>query len=248
MDPKAFAKLASEWGCIGVSLSFNEPTLLFEYALDLFPLARERGLVNTFVTNGYMTLEALKMLHDSGMDAINIDVKGDVGAVRKYCGIDVDVVWRNAHESKKLGMHVEIVNLVVPSVNDREEQTAGLVGRHIEEVGSETPLHFTAYSPAYKFTAPPTPVATLERARRMAVSRGIDFVYVGNVALGHPYENTYCPDCGQLLIERYGLDVTKVDLVDDKCPRCGRKIPIVGKANVRRYLREGDTFGCGPRS
>ncbi len=226
--PEKFVKLVKEYKCQSTSVSFNEPTLLLEWSLDMFELARKEGYSNTFVTNAYVTLEVLRMLYDAGLDALCIDVKGDAGAVHKYCGLDVKVVWRNVREAKKLGMHVEVVNLVIPGVNDREAQLRGLVKRHLREAGKETPLHFTAYYPAYKFDAPPTPVTTLERAHDIAVSEGIEFVYIGNVP-GHRFENTYCSGCGELLIERSGLELVKVNLKDKKCPNCGREIPVVGR-------------------
>ncbi len=226
--PEDFVKQALRERCQGISISFNEPTLMFEYSLDVFKLVHARGLYNTYVTNGYFTLEALRMLHDAGLDALCIDVKGDAAAVRKYCGADVDVVWRNVREAKILGIHVEVVNLVVPGVNDRDEQLRELARRHLREAGRETPLHFTAYYPAYKFDAPPTPLATLERAHDIAVSEGLEFVYLGNVP-GHRYENTCCPNCGEMLIKRFGLELVKINLKGNRCPSCGREIPIVGK-------------------
>lgn len=226
ISPEQFVKMCLLEKCVGTSLSFNEPTLLFEYALDLFPLAHNFRLVNTYVSNGYMTLEALRMLHEAGLDAINIDVKGDAEAVRKHCGADVELVWRNVREAKRMGMHVEVVNLVIPGVNDSEEQFRALARRHLQEAGAETPLHFTAYYPAYRFTAPPTPVRTLEKAREIALLEGVQFVYLGNVP-GHPGENTYCPDCGQLLIKRFGFKVLEFNLKGDACPHCSRRIPIV---------------------
>jgi pyruvate formate lyase activating enzyme len=228
IEPRRFVELVGKAKCRSTSVSFNEPTLLFEWSLEVFRLAKLAGYENTFVTNGYMTLEALRALHEAGLDAMCIDVKGDEEAVKKYCGADVGVVWRNAREARKLGMHVEIVNLLIPGVNDGEEQIRGLVKRHLKEVGTETPLHFTAYYPSYEFSAPPTPVSTLERARKLAVGEGVSFVYVGNVP-GHPYENTYCPDCGELLIERYGFEVVKAKLEGGSCRACQRKIPVVGK-------------------
>lgn len=233
ISPEKFVKIASSEGCKGVSLSFNEPTLLFEYALDLFPLARKRGMAANYVTNGYMTFEALRMLRDAGLDAINIDVKGDGEAVKKYCGADVELVWRNVRESKRLGLHVEVVNLVIPGVNDLNEQIRELARRHLQEAGRDTPIHFTAYYPAHKFDAPPTPVSTLERAHDIAMSEGLEFVYIGNVP-GHRYENTYCPSCGRLLIKRYGLELVETNLDDGKCPSCGCEIPIVGGPKKRR--------------
>ena len=133
-------ELVKECKCQSTSVSFNEPTLLFEWSLDVFELAKKKGYCNTFVTNGYMTLEALRMLREAGLDAINIDVKGDEEAVRKYCGADVEFVWRNVHEAKRLGLHVEVVNLVIPGVNDREEQLRELARRHLREAGEELSL------------------------------------------------------------------------------------------------------------
>ncbi len=212
--------------CKGTSLSFNEPTLMFEYAIDLFPLAKRKGLKNTFVSNGYMTLKALQMLKEAGLDAINFDVKGDKQAVREYCQADVDVVWRNIKEAKKLGLHVEVTNLIVPDVNDSKEKILELIRKHLQAAGADTPLHFTRYYPAYMFQAPPTQIRTLETARELAVREGVNFAYIGNVP-GHKYENTYCPKCGTLLIERLGLSITKMNLTDSFCPKCGRDIPIV---------------------
>lgn len=226
LSPERFILETVRLNCAGTSISFNEPTLLFEYSLDVFRLAKEKGLYNTFVTNGYMTTEALRMLREAGLDAMSVDVKGDNESVRKYCSADVEVVWRNIREAKKMGIHVEVVNLVIPGVNDREEQIRELARRHVEEAGDETPLHFTAYFPHYEFRAPPTPVKTLEKARKIAIEEGVKFVYIGNVP-GHPYENTYCPDCGTLLIKRYGFEVVLSNLKNSSCPACCRKIPIV---------------------
>lgn len=228
LSPERFVELVKEYKCQSTSVSFNEPTLLFEWSLDMFKLAGKEGYPNTFVTNGYMTLEALRMLHEAGLNAINVDVKGDAEAVRKYCGANVEVVWRNVHEAKRLGMHVEVVNLVIPGVNDREDQLRELAKRHLREAEKETPLHFTAYYPAYQFNAPPTPVSTLERAHDIAVSEGLEFVYVGNVP-GHRYENTYCPSCGELLIKRFGLELLEANLKGNRCSSCGHGIPLVGK-------------------
>jgi len=226
--PEKFVELIKRYKCHATSISFNEPILSLEWSLDVFKLARGKGFHNTFVTNGYMTLEALRMLYDAGLDALCIDVKGDAEVVRKYCGLDVEIVWRNVHEAKKMGMHVEVVNLVIPGVNDRVDQFRNFARRHLREAGKETALHFTAYYPAYKFDAPPTPVVVLERAHDIAVSEGLEFVYLGNVP-GHRYENTYCPECRELLIERFGLELVKINLKGNRCPSCGREIPIVGK-------------------
>ena len=160
-------------GCQGSSTSFNEPTLLFEYALDLFPLCKEKGLYDTFVTHGYMTLQALELLKEAGLDAIRFDVKGDRELVHRYCGADVVVVWRNVSRAKELGLHIEIVNLVIPELNDSEDSIRELVGRHLSNLGPGVPLHFTRFHPSYKiWNSAVTSVGTLEQAYRRHVRRG----------------------------------------------------------------------------
>jgi len=219
----------------GLCGSFQEPTILTEWALPLFERGRERGLYSCYVSNGYMTLEALRHLKQAGMDGLKIDVKGDKETYKKYCGgAEVEKVWRNAHEAKKMGFHVEIVNLVVTDVNDDEECLSWVIKQHLKSVGSETPLHFTRYYPAYKFSNPPTRVETLEKAYEMAKKAGVLYPYIGNVQ-GHRYENTYCPKCGETLIQRLGCTITKYKVSDDKkCPRCTQSIPITGK-RIRKW-------------
>jgi len=229
------ARAAGE-GCEGLSVSFTEPLLLFEYTIDVFALAKAHGLYSNYVSNGYMTLDALRRLKAAGMDAIKFDVKGCEEPVKHYCGADVNVVWRNAREAKRLGMHVEIVNLLIPGVNDAGECLRELIAKHLDSVGAETPLHFTGYYPAYRFRNPPTRVEDLERAHAKAVREGVRYVYVGNVP-GHRSENTYCPRCGELAVRRHGLDSVEARLGPDKsCRRCGETIPIVGEAKSRRRL------------
>jgi pyruvate formate lyase activating enzyme len=190
----------------------------------VFRLAREQGLYNTYVTNGYMTPEALQLLVEAGLDAMNVDLKGDAPTVRHYCqGIDVEQVWRNCRLARQLGVHLEITTLIIPGVNDADEVLAGIAGRIVSELGAGVPWHVSGYHPAYRFTAPPTPVRTLERAWQIGKEAGLDFVYLGNV-LGHPLENTRCPVCGASLIERWGLGVTAYRLDAGRCPECAREI------------------------
>lgn len=228
MTPLAFVDLTLRLGCQGTSISFNEPTLSLEWALEVFRLARKRGLYNTFVTNGYMTEEALGLLIEAGLDAMNVDIKGDAEAVRKFCQADVEVVWRNALFAKSRGVHVEVTTLVIPTVNQRPSVLQGIAWRIAEELGEETPWHLTAYFPAYRFHAPPTPLAALEEAHAWGKEAGLKFVYLGNVA-GHPWENTYCPACGALLIRRLGVTMQEWHLQGRTCPACGEEIPIVGE-------------------
>ncbi|RLF14762.1 MAG: AmmeMemoRadiSam system radical SAM enzyme [Thermoprotei archaeon] len=229
IDPEEIIRMALANGDEGTCVSFNEPTLLFEYAIDVFKMAREKGLYNTFVSNGYMTLDALRILKDSGLDGLKIDVKGGKEEYKKYNSANVDVVWRNAREAKKMGIHVEIVYLVVTNATDDENLIIETIERHLKELGPDTPLHFTRYYPAYMYHEPPTKIEILEKAYKMARKMGVKYPYIGNVP-GHPYENTYCPECNALLIKRYGYRVIKYNIREDgSCPKCKAKIPIVGK-------------------
>ncbi|MBA7501418.1 hypothetical protein ES704_04184 [subsurface metagenome] len=239
ISPATFIELVNKYHCQGTSVSFNEPTLLFEYSLDIFDLARDKGYYNTYVTNGYMTAQALEALVAHGLNAMNIDIKGEADAVRRFCAADVNIVWRNATRAKQCGVWVELTTLVIPGVNDAEEGLRRIARRIKRELGDDTPWHVTGYYPAYKFRnesyVPPTPVSNLEKARDMAKAEGLKYVYVGNVP-GHPYENTYCPSCNQSLIERYGFNIIKYNISPDKhCPYCGEKIPIIGEPDVTNH-------------
>jgi pyruvate formate lyase activating enzyme len=214
----------------GLCASFQEPTILTEWVTPLFKMGKEKGLYCCFVSNGYMTLEALMLLKEAGLDGLKIDLKGDAETYRKYCGgADVEKVWRNVREAKKLGLHVEVVNLVVTGVNDNEACLRWVIERHLRDAGAETPLHFTRYYPAYKFRNPPTEVETLEKAYEMARKDGVLYPYLGNVR-GHRYENTYCPNCEEQLIQRLGHTITKYTVTSAiRCPKCSQPIPITGK-------------------
>ena len=233
LSPENLIDLVRRSKCQGTSISFNEPTLLLEYSLDVFQLAKRHGYYNTFVTNGYMTPEALNALIQSGLDAMNIDIKGDAEAVLQFCSADVEKVWENAVAARKRGVWVEITTLLIPGINDKYETVREIARRIKYELGDDTPWHTTAYYPAYKFRdehyVPPTPIATLERARNIGKTEGLKYVYTGN-APGHPFENTYCPKCDELVVERRGLSVTKYSVTPERrCPGCGLEIPIIGQ-------------------
>jgi pyruvate formate lyase activating enzyme len=224
LSPQRFVELTEGTGCQGTSISFNEPTLSLEWSLDVFRLARSRGLYNTFVTNGYMTAEALSLLIEAGLDAMNVDVKGDATVVAKYCkGIDVEKVWAACKLARLRGVHVEITTLVVPTVNDSDSTLHGIAEHIVTGLGADVPWHVIAYYPAYRFSAPPTPIRTLERAWHIGKDAGLEFVYVGNMP-GHRYDNTCCPGCGALLIRRLGFDVLQNTIQDGHCPKCSRSI------------------------
>ena len=224
LSPEQFVRLACDQGCQGTSISFNEPTLLLEWSLDVFCLAREFALYNTYVTNGYMTPEALEQLIAAGLDAMNIDIKGDATAVRKYCkGVNVEKVWRTCRLALSRGIHLEITTLVIPTVNASDDVLGEIAARIANELGPEVPWHVSGYFPAHRFTDPPTSIQTLEHAWEIGKAAGLSYVYIGN-APGNPHDNTYCPQCNTLLIQRLGFDVVANVIRNGRCPHCQRII------------------------
>jgi pyruvate formate lyase activating enzyme len=226
VSAERFVELATERRCAGTSISFNEPTLSLEWSLDVFRLAHAQGLYNTYVTNGYMTVEALHLLAEAGLDAMNVDVKGDAQVVRQFCQADVERVWRNCALARERDIHVEVTTLVIPGVNDSDEVLGSIAERIVADLGLDVPWHVTRYYPAYRFTTSPTPVETLERAWQIGREAGLGFVYLGNVP-DHPYDNTYCPVCGEVLVERRALRLRACHISRDICPGCGTRIPGV---------------------
>jgi len=228
MAPEEFVREAQGRGCQGTSISFNEPTLSLEWSLDVFPLAREARLYNTYVTNGYMTDEALALLIDAGLDAMNVDVKGAEEAVREYCQADVEPVWRNCTAARQAGVWVEITTLVIPGVNDASDVLRSIARRIVHDLGPDTPWHLSRTFPAYRFERDATPVSTLERAREIGTQAGLRYVYLGNVPR-HAAENTICPECGTILVRRDGFRSSRSNLTPEgRCPRCEEAVPGVG--------------------
>jgi pyruvate formate lyase activating enzyme len=220
ISPEIFVKIATANSCQGTSLSFNEPTLFLEWGIEVFNIARRKGLYNTIVTNGYMTKQALNHFVDAGLNAANVDIKGDKKAIHKYCHIDTEKVWRNCKIIRKANIHLEITTLIIPKVNEDIKILSGIGKRILNELGDKVPWHLTRYFPAYKFSVQSTPIKFLEESYVMAKDIGLKFVYLGNIS-GHKYENTYCPNCNQLLLKRSGLAVVDVNI--DKnllCPKC----------------------------
>jgi pyruvate formate lyase activating enzyme len=160
---------------------------------------------------------------------MNIDIKGDAVGVRHYCkGIDVEKVWEVCKLVRQRGVHIEITTLVVPTVNDADQILHGIAERIVSDLGADVPWHVSAYFPAYHFSVPPTPVQTLEKAWKIGRRAGLDFVYAGNLP-GHPYDNTYCPDCNTMLIQHMGFDVLMNRIRSGRCPECEREIAGVWK-------------------
>ena len=209
----------------GISISFNEPTLSLEYSLDVFRLCKPETY-RMFVTNGYMTNRALRMLIKAGMTGMSVTIKGTSDIVKQFCGTDVEKVWENIEYAHRNGVHVEVVCLIIPTVNDSIGFFTG-VAKRVITINPDMPVHFTQFHPDYQFThVKATPVTTLETAHQVARSEGVKFVYLGNVP-GHPLENTYCPNCQRLLIKRVGYDIKmELNLKTRFCPDCNTKIPL----------------------
>lgn len=237
LEPEKIVELAKRYGCKSISYTYNEPIIWHEYVMDTAKLAKKEGILNILVTNGYITHEALTEI-TSLIDAANVDVKGFTEAFyREYCKAELKPVLDATEEMKRKGVHVETTTLIIPKLNDDPQQMTELSKWHVEKLGPDTPLHLSRFYPSHRFThVPPTPVETIGKARDIAIKEGLRYVYVGNVP-GDLGENTYCPSCKQLLIERFGYDISQWNLTDDNhCQKCGMSIPIVGTFE-RKYSR-----------
>ncbi len=208
----------------GIAYTYNEPTIWYEFVLDCSRLAREEGLANVLVTNGSINPEPFAQLAPF-VDAMNIDVKSmEPDFYRKICSSKLEPVLATCRAAKEAGIHVEITNLVIPTLNDTGELFGELVD-FVAELGPEVPLHFSAYFPNYKMTIEPTPLSSLLRAREIAAQQ-LYYVYLGNVA-AREGSNTYCPQCGNLLISRRGYGTSIEGIRDGDCDNCGRKVDVV---------------------
>ena len=236
VPPEKLIKMAKSMNADGISFTYNEPTIWFEYVYDVAKLAKKEGLFTTMVTNGYMTPEAIRKLGNL-IDAVTVDFKGGGNKefYKRFIAVpDPERIFDSLLEMKRQGWFIEITNLVVPKYGDKEEDIRRLARWIVENLGPETPFHLLRFHPDHLLrNLPPTPVETLERLAKVAKEEGLWYVYIGNVP-GHPLENTYCPKCGELLIERYGFYILKWNLTEDnRCPKCGFKQNIKGRYHAR---------------
>lgn len=207
-----------------IAFTYNEPTVFVEYLADIARAGRKQGLRPVLISCGFMNEAPLAEMIEV-LDAIKIDLKGFAPEFyRTVSGGELEPVLRSIRQVAKAGRHLEIVNLVVPTLNDSDEMLTGLARWVMGELGPDVPVHFTRFHPDYQLlNLSPTPVATLERARDIAMKAGIRYAYVGNVP-GHPGNNTWCPSCGAVCVERTGLFLTAMHLKNGSCARCGTKI------------------------
>jgi pyruvate formate lyase activating enzyme len=222
VTPEEVVEAAKLYKCESIAYTYNEPTIFFEYAYDIAKLAKKEGIKNVFVSNGYTTQEALRVIAPY-LDANNIDLKSfSDDFYRKVCGARLEPVLDCIRLHKKLGIWIEITTLVIPSLNDSEENFRK-IAEFIRDLDPGIPWHVSRFHPDYKLLdLPPTPVETLDRARKIGLEAGLKYVYQGNVP--GEGENTNCPSCGRLLIERRGYEVTRYSVKDGKCPHCGANI------------------------
>jgi pyruvate formate lyase activating enzyme len=226
--PEDAVKLAEEYKCKSIAWTYNEPTMWLEYTIDSAKLAKDNGLKSIYVTNGYMTKESLDMIGPY-LDAANVDLKGiSEQFYKELCDARMQPVLDNIKRIYDKKIHLEITNLMIPGYNDSEKNIESLVKFMVEEVGVDVPLHFTRFFPYYELkNVPPTAVADLEKAYRIAKEAGMKYVYIGNVP-SSTGENTYCHNCGEVLVERDGYQIMADNIkTNKKCPKCGTKADII---------------------
>ena len=233
VEPQDVVRMTLEQGCQGLAYTYNQPTIFIEFARDIGLLAREAGLINIFVSNGFDTPETV---HEMGkfLDCVTVDFKGsgETSFVRKFINIpSAEPIFQTLLETRdKTRIHTEITDLIVPQVGDNLDAARDLSKWVYDNLGPDTPIHFLRFHPDYKMMEFPwTPVETLEKHCAVAKEAGLKYVYIGNVP-GHPLENTYCPGCGAVAVKRYGFDITGWYLdKDNRCKKCGYKLAIVGR-------------------
>ncbi len=235
VSPDEVVAMAVRSGAGSIAYTYNEPTIFVEYALDTAKLAHGKGLKNLFVTNGYMTGEvvaAMKGLIDAAV--VNFKGNGEQKFVNKYMAIpSAEPIKASLISMKKAGIHVEITDIVVPEVGDSVDECRSLMGWVRENLGAETPVHFIAFHPDYKMLDfPATGYGELKAHYDAAKKEGMEYVYMGNLP-ENKYENTYCPRCGSVAIERSGFRVVGGNITEDsRCGKCRNFIPVIGPLKV----------------
>jgi pyruvate formate lyase activating enzyme len=233
--PEEVVRSAQRTGSRSIAYTYTEPTIFFEYSYDIARLAHQEGIASVYVTNGYMTREMLELFqgkagdHEPWLDAANVDLKAFRDETyRKVCGARLQPVLDSLKNMKELGVWVEITTLVVPDMNDSEAELNDIAQFIAADLGVETPWHISRFHPDYKMTdRGATPIATLQRAYELGRQAGLRYVYVGNMPGAH-LEDTYCPNCGQTVVGRWGFQVTQRHLREGQCAHCGAVIDGVG--------------------
>ncbi len=225
--PEDVVSKALKQGCESISYTYTEPTIFFEYAFDISRLARKKGILNIFVTNGFMSLKALDIIRPY-LDACNVDLKSfNDEFYRKVCKGRLQPVLDSIEYMRKIGIWVEVTTLVVPGANDSDEELSG-IANFIASVDPHIPWHISRFHPDFKFTdTDPTPVATLEKAVSIGQKAGLYFIYLGNVPGD---KDTVCPTCKKALISRRGYSISHPEIKKGRCAFCRTPIPGLWKS------------------
>lgn len=222
VSPGEVVEAAKRFKCQSIAYTYTEPTIFCEYAYDIAKLAKKEGIRNVFVSNGYITEEALREMAPY-LDADNVDLKSFSDEFyRNVCGASLEPVLNAIKLHKELGIWVEITTLVIPSLNDSEENFRK-IAQFIKDLDENIPWHVSRFYPAYRLPdVPPTPVHVLNMARKIGLEVGLNYVYQGNVP--GEGENTHCPKCGKLLIKRLGFEVIENNMEGSRCRYCDAEI------------------------
>jgi pyruvate formate lyase activating enzyme len=223
--PRKIVEAAKNKACVAVSFTYSEPVVFYEYMFDIAKCAKESGLKTLCHTNGLINEEPLSALIEH-MDAFTVDLKGfSEKFYDQLCSSKLAPVLASLKKIKESKTHLEIVNLLIPGLNDYLKDIEKMCLWIKENLGEDVPLHFSRFFPSYKLqNLPPTPVATIEKAREIAVKVGLHYVSIGNVP-GHKYNSTFCPGCGKRLIHRVHFRVYRNNIKKGKCKFCGEQIP-----------------------
>ena len=228
VSPEEVVQAAVAGNCKTIAYTYTEPTVFYEFAYETAKLAHANGILNVFVTNGYMTAEALEMIAPY-LDAANVDLKSfDDAFYKTFCKARLEPVKETLVKMKSKGVFVEVTTLLIPGLNDGRDELASLASFLVKALGPETPWHISRFHPTYKLMdRPATPVGTLIQAREIGLAAGLRYVYTGNVP-GEASENTFCHHCGRLLIERWGFSIQSYRVKNGKCPDCGTVLSAIG--------------------
>jgi pyruvate formate lyase activating enzyme len=231
-SPKDVVDAAEKGKCKSIAYTYTEPTVFFEFAFDTAKMAHAKGIKNVFVTNGYMTSEAVHMISPY-LDAANVDLKAfNKRFYKEVVKARLEPVKETLKLMKSLGIFVEVTTLLIPGLNDDKKELEKLALFLVESLGPETPWHVSAFYPTYRLTdRPPTPVESLVMAREIGIKSGLRYVYTGNVP-SDDGENTFCYKCGKILIDRLGFSIIKNVLENGRCPYCGTQIDGIGLENL----------------
>ena len=226
--PEDIVDAAIKGNCKSIAYTYTEPTVYFEFAYDTAKIAHEKGILNVFVTNGYMTSEAIEMISPY-LDAANVDLKAfNEKFYKEICKAKIEHVKETLIQMKSLGIFIEVTTLLIPGLNDDRHELEMLAEFLVESLGPETPWHISGFYPTYKLLdRPSTPLETLIMAREIGIKTGLKYVYTGNV-LSENSENTFCYKCNNLLIDRQGFYVKKNLIENGRCAHCGAHIDGIG--------------------